>query len=262
MRSSLVVVCRRVRSRRRFVQSGVVSRARRRWAMEPAARAVTPMPRSTPPSTRRSISVRPDAGQRLSVHRRRDVHQRHLRRRRLAARPNVPTSVIRARSKAAWASARSPTSAPIRATIAPTTASPAAGATASATARAPAAIIRSARSASSRAAPARRAPTRLAAPATASAGPTSGQPCDPYQCNPSGDDCLTICTTNDDCIAGSFCNNGSCGRKPLGATCTVGDECNSLICAQGVCCNQRLHGDVPVVRGRRRGRHLHAGSRG
>jgi hypothetical protein len=72
--------------------------------------------------------------------------------------------------------------------------------------------------------------------------PTSGQPCDPYQCNPSGDDCLTICTTSNDCIAGSFCSGGSCGRKPLGAACTVGDECNSLICAQGACCQTDCSG--------------------
>jgi hypothetical protein len=72
--------------------------------------------------------------------------------------------------------------------------------------------------------------------------PTSGQPCDPYQCNPGGNDCLTTCQTNDDCIAGSFCNNGSCGRKPLGAPCTMGDDCNSLICAQGVCCNNDCKG--------------------
>ncbi len=72
--------------------------------------------------------------------------------------------------------------------------------------------------------------------------PTSGQPCDPYQCNPGGNDCLITCQTNDDCIAGSFCNNGSCGRKPLGAACTTGDDCNSLICAQGVCCNNDCKG--------------------
>ena len=72
--------------------------------------------------------------------------------------------------------------------------------------------------------------------------PTSGQPCDPYQCNPAGNDCLTTCQTNDDCIPGSFCNNGSCGRRPLGASCTTGDDCNSLICAQGVCCNNDCKG--------------------
>jgi hypothetical protein len=72
--------------------------------------------------------------------------------------------------------------------------------------------------------------------------PTSGQPCDPYQCNPAGNDCLTICQSNADCNAGSFCDNGSCGRKPLGAPCAVNDDCNSLICAQGVCCSSDCKG--------------------
>ncbi len=78
--------------------------------------------------------------------------------------------------------------------------------------------------------------------ADGSCQPTSGQPCDPYQCNPTGDDCLTTCQTNADCVGGSFCDNGSCGRKPLGAACTVGDDCNSSICAQGICCSSDCKG--------------------
>ncbi len=66
--------------------------------------------------------------------------------------------------------------------------------------------------------------------------PTSGQPCDPYQCDATGNDCRSTCGDSSDCIAGTFCDGDSCGKKPLGAACAVGDDCNSSICAQGVCC--------------------------
>src|SRR6185503_7579636 len=36
--------------------------------------------------------------------------------------------------------------------------------------------------------------------------------------------------------AGNICNAGSCGKLPLGASCTAGADCASSICAQGVCC--------------------------
>ena len=42
--------------------------------------------------------------------------------------------------------------------------------------------------------------------------------------------------TDADCIAPNSCIDGSCGKKPVGATCGNDVECNSSFCAQGVCC--------------------------
>jgi len=65
---------------------------------------------------------------------------------------------------------------------------------------------------------------------------TSGQPCEPYLCDGTGTQCATTCRTSDDCTPGRVCVNGRCGRNPLGATCAIGDDCNSNTCQQGVCC--------------------------
>jgi Cellulose binding domain len=63
----------------------------------------------------------------------------------------------------------------------------------------------------------------------------SGQPCDPYVCGADAQ-CLTTCTKDADCKAGSVCTNNRCGLAPIGATCGSDGDCNSGICAQGVCC--------------------------
>jgi hypothetical protein len=74
--------------------------------------------------------------------------------------------------------------------------------------------------------------------------PTSGLPCDPYICDPqSGTACLKSCTTNAQCGAGNVCNNGSCGKAPIGAACGTGDDCNSNICQQGRCCDRVCNGN-------------------
>ena len=215
------------------------ARARRRSPTAPAVRAgaATSMPPPTPPSTRcrrrcwatARIAATPRSARAAPASTA------------SAAPARAPTSVIRARSRAARASARSPTSAPIRATIVPTTASPPAGATASATAPArcrhyPLGALCQPQSCNGS------TRTNAFRCSDGACSPTSGQPCDPYQCSPAGDDCLIVCETNADCIGGSFCDNGSCGRKPLGASCTVNDDCNSLICAQGVCCSSDCKG--------------------
>ncbi|HEY0709825.1 MAG TPA: hypothetical protein VGG33_23630, partial [Polyangia bacterium] len=41
---------------------------------------------------------------------------------------------------------------------------------------------------------------------------------------------------------GARCEAGSCGKKPLGATCTNADECEAGICTDGVCCNIACNG--------------------
>ena len=73
--------------------------------------------------------------------------------------------------------------------------------------------------------------------------PISGLPCDPYVCDAHATNaCLRTCASNADCGAGNVCNNGSCGKKPLGATCSAADDCNSNICQQGICCRETCTG--------------------
>jgi len=62
------------------------------------------------------------------------------------------------------------------------------------------------------------------------------QSCAPYQCATDGKSCRTTCSTDADCVAPNTCVNGSCGKKPLGASCGADAECNSTFCAQGKCC--------------------------
>jgi len=60
--------------------------------------------------------------------------------------------------------------------------------------------------------------------------------CNPYVCN--GSTCFDICTNNDQCMTGKYCANSSCGLKPAGANCSVGTDCQTGFCAQGVCCDR------------------------
>ncbi len=58
--------------------------------------------------------------------------------------------------------------------------------------------------------------------------------CAPFACN--GSRCFDACTVDANCAAGEFCTGRSCGLKPIGAFCSIGSECSSSFCAQGVCC--------------------------
>ncbi len=64
---------------------------------------------------------------------------------------------------------------------------------------------------------------------------TPGQTCAPFLCA-TDNRCLTICTGDANCLPPNSCINGSCGKKPIGAACGGGPECNSGFCEQGVCC--------------------------
>jgi len=81
--------------------------------------------------------------------------------------------------------------------------------------------------------------TRTTTATCDSAGGCTGatmQSCAPYQCATDGKTCRTTCTTDADCVAPNTCVGGSCGKKPIGASCGGNDECNSTFCAQGKCC--------------------------
>jgi len=74
--------------------------------------------------------------------------------------------------------------------------------------------------------------------------PTSGLPCDPYVCDSkAGNACLRTCASNADCGGGNVCDDkGSCGKRPVGVSCTTNDDCNSNICQQGFCCQTACAG--------------------
>ena len=59
--------------------------------------------------------------------------------------------------------------------------------------------------------------------------------CFPFICGLNA--CESTCTKDGDCAPGQYCSAaGSCGLKPNGAVCQLGTDCQSGICAQGVCC--------------------------
>ena len=58
--------------------------------------------------------------------------------------------------------------------------------------------------------------------------------CAPFVCN--GPRCFIVCADSTACSTGNVCTGTSCGKKPLGAFCSAGSECQSTICAEGVCC--------------------------
>jgi hypothetical protein len=72
----------------------------------------------------------------------------------------------------------------------------------------------------------------------------AGKPsCAPYVCSGSSAACPTSCTSDADCEAGSYCNNGTCASKGgPGAACSDGHTCASGHCADGVCCNSDCTG--------------------
>ncbi|HEY4188594.1 MAG TPA: hypothetical protein VGP07_26220 [Polyangia bacterium] len=66
--------------------------------------------------------------------------------------------------------------------------------------------------------------------------------CAPFSCNPATNACFGSCSIDGDCVAGQKCDQGSCGKKMIGAACTVATECASGNCADGVCCNSKCDG--------------------
>jgi hypothetical protein len=71
--------------------------------------------------------------------------------------------------------------------------------------------------------------------------PASAVSCAPFNCDPAQSRCFPKCTSDDQCF-GVPCVNGSCGKKPLGAVCEAGEDCESGACADGVCCNSACSG--------------------
>ncbi|MBW2527656.1 MAG: hypothetical protein JRI23_25970, partial [Deltaproteobacteria bacterium] len=66
-----------------------------------------------------------------------------------------------------------------------------------------------------------------------------GEPvCSPYVCDGNQAGCPNTCSTNNDCIPASYCDNGSCStKKANGSLCSANDQCQSDRCVDGFCCN-------------------------
>ena len=62
------------------------------------------------------------------------------------------------------------------------------------------------------------------------------QDCSPFQCGSSS--CGQSCVSTSDCASSAFCAAGVCQpRKQNGLGCQTADECASLFCTDGVCCD-------------------------
>jgi hypothetical protein len=77
--------------------------------------------------------------------------------------------------------------------------------------------------------------------------------CSPSKCI--GTECVRVCTSNDQCVAGKTCLGGSCGKFGPGQTCTMNSECDSAFCVDGVCCESACAGACqscsnPATRGK------------
>ena len=68
------------------------------------------------------------------------------------------------------------------------------------------------------------------------------QTCAPFRCDAITSSCLTECINDTQCAPGRSCENGSCGKKPVGLACKANSECDSNTCADGVCCNTACNG--------------------
>jgi hypothetical protein len=66
--------------------------------------------------------------------------------------------------------------------------------------------------------------------------PGQPQDCTPFLCNPANRTCNPTCTGDAECVAPNQCINGSCGKKSNGLPCSAAGDCQSNVCAQGVCC--------------------------
>jgi hypothetical protein len=65
--------------------------------------------------------------------------------------------------------------------------------------------------------------------------------CSPFVCGAST--CLTMCASDNDCVAGDYCQAGTCVTKLLPpAGCNGNNQCASGFCVDGVCCNAACTG--------------------
>ncbi|HVV52127.1 MAG TPA: hypothetical protein VHO06_20835, partial [Polyangia bacterium] len=66
--------------------------------------------------------------------------------------------------------------------------------------------------------------------------------CAPFNCSSATNDCVETCASDGDCVSNVKCVAGSCGKKPIGGSCTTSAQCAMGFCADGVCCNSACTG--------------------
>ena len=67
-------------------------------------------------------------------------------------------------------------------------------------------------------------------------------PCGVFMCD-GAQACLVTCTMNSQCVSPNTCVGTTCGKKPLGAHCTIADECVAgAFCTDGFCCSSSACG--------------------
>jgi hypothetical protein len=72
------------------------------------------------------------------------------------------------------------------------------------------------------------------------AGSAGVPACAPFLCGGTSASCATTCSSNSDCAASSYCQNGVCfGLKANSSTCAADSECFSGFCTDGFCCDAR-----------------------
>jgi hypothetical protein len=64
--------------------------------------------------------------------------------------------------------------------------------------------------------------------------PGTQSSCTPYVCGATT--CKNSCTSATDCVSPNPCGAGKCGKFSNGTTCMADTDCQSGVCAQGVCC--------------------------
>lgn len=70
----------------------------------------------------------------------------------------------------------------------------------------------------------------------------TSQSCGVYTCGSGGLECLSTCSSDNQCTAGNVCAAGMCGKKAQGAACTTNNECANGLCVDQVCCNAACAG--------------------
>jgi len=70
--------------------------------------------------------------------------------------------------------------------------------------------------------------------------PPGAQNCAPYRCRDGV--CINRCASDNDCVSGIACQNGSCGKKTNGQPCSAAGDCASNQCVDNVCCNEACTG--------------------
>jgi hypothetical protein len=67
---------------------------------------------------------------------------------------------------------------------------------------------------------------------------TAAAACEPFVCDGAASSCPDSCTDDSACIAGAYCEQGTCAPQlTAGTACSAANQCGSGFCIDGVCCD-------------------------